>query len=84
MKRVLSAQNHHKGFKKKLNSFQENDKNSGNSDEIQRSDSNKGKYKEGSSDEGQKDDKLKKEKRAYIYGNDEELGKRWNRGSQSN
>ena len=37
-----------------------------------------------SSDEGQKDDKLKKEKRAYIYGNDEELGKRWNRGSQSN
>jgi hypothetical protein len=50
--------NHHRGFKKKLNSFQENDNNSGNSDEIdQRNDSNKEKCKKGSSDEGQKDDK---------------------------
>jgi hypothetical protein len=54
--------NHHEGFKMKLNSFQENDNNSGNSDEIdQRNDSNKGKCKKGSSDEGQKDDKLKNE-----------------------
>jgi hypothetical protein len=37
--------NHHKGFKKKLNSFQENDNNGGNSDEIdQRNDSNEGKF----------------------------------------
>ncbi len=49
--------NHHEGFKKKLNSSQVNDNNSGNSDEIdQINGSNKGKCKEGSSDEGQIDD----------------------------
>ncbi len=46
--------NHHEGFKKKLNSSQVNDNNSGNSHEIdQRDDSNKDKRKEGSSEEGQ-------------------------------
>ncbi len=47
--------NHHEGFKKKLKSSQENDNNSGNSDEIdQRNDSDEGKYKKGSCDGGQK------------------------------
>jgi hypothetical protein len=68
--------NHHKGFKKKLNSFQENDNNSGNSDEIdQRNDSNKGKCKKGSSDEGKKDYKSKNKERANVNVNDEESGK---------
>jgi hypothetical protein len=59
--------NHHKGFKKKLNSSQENDNNSGNSDEIdQRNDSNKGKCKEGSSDKGQQDDKSKNKKEQTL------------------
>jgi hypothetical protein len=56
--------NHHEGFKKKLNSFRENDNNSGNSDEIdQRNDSNEGKCKKASSDE-QKDDKSKNKKKS--------------------
>ncbi len=67
--------NHHRRFKKKFNSFQENDNNSRNSDEIdQRNDSNKGKCKKGSSDEGQKDDKSKNKKRANVNVNDEESG----------
>jgi hypothetical protein len=61
--------NHHKGFKKKLNSSQVNDNNSGNSHEIdQRNDSNEGKCKEGSSES-------KNEKRANVNVNDEESGK---------
>jgi hypothetical protein len=68
--------NHHKGFKKKLNSSQVNDNNSGNSHEIdQRNDCNEGKCKEGSSDEGQKHNKSKNEKRANVNVNDEESGK---------
>jgi hypothetical protein len=64
MERVLGAQNH-KGFKKKLNSFQENDNNSGNSAEIdQRNDSKEGKCKKGSSDDGQKDDKSRNKKKS--------------------
>jgi hypothetical protein len=67
---------HHEGFKKKIDSSQENDNNSGNRDEIdQRNDSNEGKCKEGSSDEGQKDDKSKKKKRANVNVHDEESGK---------
>jgi hypothetical protein len=62
--------NHHKSFKKKLNSFQEIDNNYGNSDEIdQRNDSNNGGGKEGSSDEGQTDDESKNKKRVNIDGN---------------
>ena len=65
--------NHHEGFKKKLNSSQVNDNNSRNSHEIdQRNDSNKRKCKEGSSDEGQKHDTSKNEKRATVNVNDEE------------
>jgi hypothetical protein len=61
--------NHHKSFKKKLNSFQEIDNNGGNSDEIdQRSDSNQGSGKKDSSDKGQKDDEATKEKGANIDG----------------
>jgi hypothetical protein len=68
--------NHHKSFKKRLNSFQEIDNNGGNSDEIdQRSDSNKGSGKEDSSDEGQKDDESTKKKGANVDGDDEESGK---------
>ncbi len=53
-----------------------NDNNSGNSHEIdQINDSNEGKCKESSSDEGQKDDKSKNEKRANLNVNDEGSGK---------
>jgi hypothetical protein len=66
--------NHHKSYKKKLDSFQEIDNNGGNSDEIdQRSDSNEGSGKEDSSDEGQKDDESTKEKEQTLM----EMMKNW-------
>ncbi len=68
--------NHHISLKKKINYFQEIDYNGGNSDEIdQRSDSNERSGKEDSSDEGQKDDELTKEKGANVDGDDEKSGK---------
>ncbi len=68
--------NHHKSFKKKINSFQEIDNNGRNSDEIdQRSSSKEGSGKEDSSDEGQKVDESTKEKGANSDVDDVESGK---------